>query len=78
MEIISIYNTPIILEEGDLIAIDKQTRRLYIREGDKFYVSCNRLDRFNLEDIIEVNSIGNYSRNKDSHPNLRWRRYKPR
>jgi len=78
MEIINIYNTPIRLEEGDLIAIDKQTRRLYIRDGDKFYVSCNKLDRFNLENLVEVHSIGNYSRNKDLHSNLRWKKCKPK
>ena len=75
MEIITIYNTPIRLEEGDFIALDPIKRRLWIRSGDKLYVACESADRLRLDGMIHVSSAGYFSREKELLPKMDWKEY---
>ena len=75
MEILSIYNTNVRLGEGDLIAIDENKRRLYIRKGDKVFVSCNPVDSSHLEQEVCVNSAGSYLKHQAALSKLNWRDY---
>jgi len=75
MEILSIFNTNVKLEEGDLIAIDEKQKRLYIRRGDKVFVSCNSVDSSHLEQEVCVSSAGSYLKHQATLPKLNWREY---
>ena len=78
MKILSLYNTPIKLEEGDLIAIDKTKKILWIRINDQLYTTIEPKDKLNLKNRLYVNSAGYYSRDKSILPdNLKWRKYNP-
>jgi len=77
MEIQAIYNTPVILEVGDLIALEKENNRLWIRSGDKLFISCQEMDKIDLESRIFVNSAGFFSRDERLLPKVEWQEYKP-
>ena len=82
MKILSIYNTPVRLERGDLIAVDSEKDRLYIRAVDNLvYVACTRASEIDLGGEIYVSSAGNWedelhraSISKDI-PDLVWGEY---
>ena len=72
MKIIGLYNTPIKLEEEDLIAFDEK-ENLLIRAGDNLYQLCNKCSGRKIPDEdLYVNSIGLFSKNEDLH-SLEWK-----
>ena len=78
----SLYNTPIRLEEGELIAFEIDTKKnkkikLWIRCGENLYASCETMSELDLEGKIYVNSAGYYSRDKGILPDLIWKTYCP-
>ncbi len=79
MKISALYNTPIELEEGDLIAIEdsRDNARLYIRNGDNLYVSVGLIDPSNIPQKLNVNSAGYMSEQSKYHPKLVWEEYHP-
>ena len=77
MEIITIYDTPIRLEEGDHIAVDPVKGRLWIRSGDNLYVARERAGNVNLAERIYVSSAGYFSRDKELLPKMDWEEYVP-
>ena len=79
MQIQSIYNTRIKLENGDFTAVEEKPNnqsRLWIRSLDgRLYVACDSAERINLDDDIEVNSAGDIERHKRFLPKLEWKEY---
>ena len=79
MKIVSLYNTPVRLEEGDLIALEEDTSkgmcRVWIRKGEDLYIAgLNKNDT--LEGVLYANSAGVYSQDKSILPkDLKWRPY---
>ena len=75
MEITCVYNAPVLLEDGDLIAVDTKKRWLWIRDADKLYKSCDTIDNIDLEKRIYVNSAGYYTRHYKLLPAMVWVKY---
>ena len=78
MEITTLYNTQVRLEEGDIIALDKKTNRLWIRVNNRLYHSCKEVNDLKQSSTLEVSSAGCYLRDKDLLPKeLEWIHYSP-
>jgi hypothetical protein len=76
MEVTVLYNNRVRLEEGDIIALDKKTNRLWIRVEDKLYRSCREISKLEKDMQLDVNSAGFFSAHKDFLPKeLEWVRY---
>lgn len=81
MKILSVNNTPVKLEQGDLIAIDSKTDRLYIMSEDlSVYVACTKASETSLEGSIYVDSAGDWRRqiHRGIIPDMKWIRYEPK
>jgi hypothetical protein len=75
MKILSLYNEPIKLEKGDLIA--KDDGKLWIMDGCNVYKATQPPDQLDLQSRIYVNSAGTYSKHKENFSDLEWIRYCP-
>jgi len=73
MKPVSLYNTVIELENGDVVAVKE--KRAYIRDGDNIYVSCKPIESISkLPNKIEVNSAGRLSVHEEYLPKgLEWK-----
>jgi hypothetical protein len=75
MKILSLYNEPVKLEVGDLIA--KDDGQLWIMDGCDVYKATQPLDKLDLTSRIYVHSAGNYAKHKENFSELEWIRYQP-
>jgi len=80
MKVQALYDTPIELEGGNLIAIEGSgnNTRLWVRNGDKLYVSVESIDASNIPRELNVNSAGYMPKQSKYIPKLVWEKYYPR
>lgn len=78
MEILSVFNTNVRLEESDLIAL--VNGQIWIRSGENLYVSTQlRMKSSDLTEQLEVNSAGKYEdaeKRKEFPQDIQWVHYK--
>jgi len=76
MEINTIYNTPITIEEGDFISYDQKSY-LWIRSGERLYKSTHPFkDKDSIPREIIVNSVEFLLKDKEYYDELDWKEYR--
>ena len=75
MKIKALYNTPVQLEEGDLIA--KINGWLFIKQGDHIYKANKPLDMLDLNSDVHVNTVATIPYQHKFFSEVEWIKYEP-